>query len=106
LENINVSPHAEEVRSLADSNALWGNLTEERITHLSHAIAPLLRFSVAGTYPELQFENQTEQLALAHLKADAGEVEQLRERITDHLALLPASRLSDLGRRRHLQLNI
>jgi len=50
-----------------------------------------LRFSVAGTYPELQFENQTEQLAVAYLKADDGEVEQLRARITEHLALLPAS---------------
>ncbi len=91
LENINVSPHAGEIRNLADSEAPWSNLTEESVTHLSHTIAPLLRFSVAGTYPELQFENQTEQLALAHLKADAGEIEQLRERITEHLALLPAS---------------
>ena len=91
LENINVSPHAEEVRNLANSDTPWSDLTEERVTHLSHTIAPLLRFSIAGTYPELQFENQTEQLALAHLRADAGEIEQLRERITEHLALLPAN---------------
>lgn len=91
LENINVSPHAEEIRKLAESDTPWSNLTDEGITHLSHTIAPLLRFSVAGTYPELQFENQTEQLALAHLKADAGELAQLRARITEHLALLPTS---------------
>lgn len=91
LENINVAPYAEEVRYLADSDTPWSDLTEERITHLSHTIAPLLRFSVAGSYPELQFENQTEQLALAHLRADAGEIGQLRERITEHLALLPAN---------------
>lgn len=90
LENINVAPHAEEIRGLSDSDA-WSNLTDERVTYLSHTMAPLLRFSVAGTYPELQFENQTEQLALAHLKADAGEIEKLRERITEHLALLPAN---------------
>jgi type I restriction enzyme R subunit len=91
LENINVSPHAEEIRSLADTDDPWSNLTDENITHLSHTIAPLLRFSVAGTYPELQFENQTEQLALAHLRADAGEIAQLRARITEQLALLPAN---------------
>jgi type I restriction enzyme R subunit len=64
-------------------------LSEERVTHLSHVIAPLLRFSVAGSYVELQFENQTEQLALAHLRADAGEIQALRQRICENLALLP-----------------
>jgi type I restriction enzyme, R subunit len=91
LENINVSPHAEEIRALADSDALWRDLTEPLISHLAHTIAPMLRFSAAGTYPELQFENQTEQLALAHLKADTGEIEQLRECINEHLALLPTN---------------
>lgn len=91
LENINVSPHAEEIRKLAESDTPWSSLTDEAVTHLSHTIAPLLRFSIAGTYPELQFENQTEQLALAQLKADTGEIEQLRARITEHLALLPTS---------------
>lgn len=91
LENINVSPHAEEIRRLADSDAPWSDLAEEHIAHLSHVIAPLLRFSVAGSYSELQFENQTEQLALAQLKADAAEIEQLRSRITENLALLPAN---------------
>lgn len=91
LENINVAPHAEEIRRLAGSDAAWRDLTGENITHLSHTIAPLLRFAVAGSYPELQFENQTEQLALAHLRADAGEIETLRGRITEHLSLLPAN---------------
>jgi type I restriction enzyme R subunit len=65
LENINVAPHAEEIRALSGSDEPWRNLTSERVAHLSHTLAPLLRISVAGTYPELQFENQTEQLALA-----------------------------------------
>ena len=91
LENINVAPHAEEIRLLSGSDEPWRNLTDESITHLSHTIAPLLRFSSAGSYPELQFENQTEQLALAHLKADAGEIDKLRERITEHLSLLPTN---------------
>ncbi|HET6409855.1 MAG TPA: DEAD/DEAH box helicase family protein, partial [Chthoniobacteraceae bacterium] len=89
VENINVSPYAEEIFDLSDSDIRWGNLTEEFIAHLTHAIAPLLRFSVVGTYPELQFENQTEQLALAHLKADAGEITRLRERLVETLSLLP-----------------
>ena len=90
-ENINVAPHAEEIRTLSGSDEPWSNVSQERITHLSHTIAPLLRFSIVGTYPELQFENQTEQLALGHLRADAGEIEKLRERITENLALLPTN---------------
>jgi type I restriction enzyme R subunit len=91
LLNINVSPHAEEIRLLAEGNGQWQNLTDERVTYLSHTIAPLLRFSVAGSYAELQFENQTEQLALAHLKADTGEIARLRERMIEQLLLLPTN---------------
>ncbi len=89
LENINVAPHAEEIRLFSNSDEPWRSLTDESATRLSHTIAPLLRFSMAGSYPELQFEIQTEQLALAHLRADAGEIDKLRERITEYLALLP-----------------
>jgi type I restriction enzyme R subunit len=91
VENINVAAHAEEIRTLSGSDELWKVLDEARITHLNHGIAPLLRFSVAGSYPELQFENQTEQLALAHLRADSKEIEKLRERITESLSLLPTN---------------
>jgi type I restriction enzyme R subunit len=91
VENVNVAPHAEEVRQLSGSDQPWRDLSEERVAHLSHTIAPLLRFSIAGSYAELQFENQTEQLALAHLRADAAEIERRRERITENLALLPTS---------------
>ena len=91
LENINIAPHADEIRLISSSDEPWLNMSEESVTHFSRTIAPLLRFSVAGSYPELQFENQTEQLVLAHLKADAGEIETLRERITEHLSLLPTN---------------
>lgn len=91
VENVNVAPHAEEVRQLSGSDQPWHDLSEERVAHLSHTIAPLLRFSIAGSYAELQFGNQTEQLALAHLRADAGEIDKLRDRITENLALLPTS---------------
>ncbi len=91
LENINVAPHAQEIRTLADTDEPWIMLTDERVAHLSHTIAPLLRFSSAGSYPELQFENLTEQLALAHLKADQDEMDRLRERITESISLLPTN---------------
>ena len=54
-------------------------------------ITPLLRFSIAGSYIELQFENQTEQLVLAHLRADAGEIQTIRQRVCENLALLPTN---------------
>ena len=89
LENINIAPHAEEIRTLAENDAPWTNMDETALHHLSRTIAPLLRFAVIGSYPELQFENLTEQLALAHLKADVDEMASLRKRITEHLSLLP-----------------
>ncbi len=91
LENVNVAPLAVELRELASQDAPWTTLTDERVAHLTHTVAPLMRYSVAGSFPELQFENQTEQLALANLRADTGEIETLRERITENLALLPAN---------------
>jgi type I restriction enzyme R subunit len=91
LENINVAPHAEEIRMLSGSDEPWRGLTDDRVARLSHTIAPLLRFSSAGSYDELQFENFTEQLALAFLKADTGEIGSLRERITENISLLPAN---------------
>jgi len=91
LENINVSLYAEEIRLLTNSDESWLGLSDQSTTFLSHTIAPLLRFSMAGSYTELQFENQTEQAALAHLRADAGEVDKLRGRITEHLSLLPVN---------------
>ncbi len=91
LENINVAPHADEIRTFAGSDEPWHNLADNRIAHLSHTIAPLLRFAETGSYPELQFENYTEQLALAFLKADTDEVGRLRESIVENLALLPTN---------------
>ncbi len=91
LENINVAPHAEEIRTLSAEVEPWRDLSKVHVTHLSHVIAPLLRFSISGSYVELQFENQTEQLVLAHLRADRGEVETLRQRICENLALLPTN---------------
>ncbi len=89
LENINVAPHADELRALCAATEAWQPLCDEKVSHLSAAIAPLLRFSTATNYSTLQFENLTEQLALAHLKGDVGEVERLRTRVVENIRLLP-----------------
>lgn len=91
LDNIHVAPHADEILKLIDSGVGPENLNQQGVKHLTTTIAPLLRFAFAGSYPELQFENQTEQLALAYLKADDGELAKLRERIVKQLELLPAN---------------
>jgi len=41
LENINIAPHAAEIRMLSDGDAPWHDLTDERVAHLSHVLAPL-----------------------------------------------------------------
>ncbi len=89
LDNVNVAPHAEEIRALAKSDDAWHSLSEERVSRLSHTIAPLLRFTTASSFTELQFEVQTELIALAALRGDVAELQTLRARIAEHLALLP-----------------
>lgn len=89
LENVNVAPHAQEIRTLTTDTAGWEPIDDAKVRHLSQTIAPLLRFTASTTYAELQFENLTEQLALAHLKADDGEAERLRGHILENLNLLP-----------------
>ena len=89
LENVNVAPHADELRALISDTSVWGTLDENKVRHLSQTIAPLLRFAITATWAELQFENLTEQLALAHLKADPAEIENLKGRIEESLRLLP-----------------
>jgi type I restriction enzyme R subunit len=64
-------------------------LDEARVRHLSVTVAPLLRFAGAEGWTVLQFENLTEQLALAQLKADTAELGRLRDPITENLKLLP-----------------
>ncbi|NJL19392.1 MAG: hypothetical protein HC901_03795 [Bdellovibrionaceae bacterium] len=91
LENLQVAPQAEAIREMTASPEPWSDLAQERINFLNHAIAPLLRFSIAGSYHELQFENLTEQLALARIKADDKEAERLAALIVENLSLLPAS---------------
>ena len=89
LENINVAPHADELRTLISDPSAWSTLDQEKVNHLSHALAPLLRFAITPTWAELQFENLTEQLALAHLKGDQTEIESIGRRIEESLRLLP-----------------
>ncbi len=89
LDNINVAPHADDIRRLISSDDAWLPMDAKRHEHLNLTIAPLLRFTTASGYTTLQFENLTQQLAVAHLKADTDEVTRLRKRVLDNLALLP-----------------
>ncbi len=79
LENVNVAPHAEEIRSLVSDISSWQPLDQAKVKYLSQTLAPLLRFAMTATWTEPQFENLTEQLALAHLQANFKEIERLRE---------------------------
>lgn len=87
--SVSVAPHLAELRQLRDDSSAWLPLDDNRVQHLGQVIAPLLRFSTLTGWPSLQFENLTEQLALAHLRTDTGEIERLREHILENLRLLP-----------------
>ncbi|GDY15083.1 type I restriction-modification system restriction subunit [Planctomycetota bacterium] len=89
LDNINVAPSAEALRPLIGSDEPWRTLAQSQVDHLSHDIAPLLRFADAGSYPQLQFENLTDQLALAHLRSQPDAIDDLREHIVEQVTLLP-----------------
>jgi len=89
LDNVNIAPHVDELDTLIHDDSSWMPLDDKKIRRLSLTIAPLLRFAVTATWAELQFENLTEQLALAHLKADSAEIIRLRKHIEENLRLLP-----------------
>jgi type I restriction enzyme R subunit len=88
-DNINVAPHVDELQRLATDATAWQSLDDATLTHLSRTIAPLLRFTTVSGWATLQFENLIEQLALAHLKADAEEIASLHGRVIDQLGRLP-----------------
>ncbi|MCE5280361.1 MAG: DEAD/DEAH box helicase family protein [Planctomycetaceae bacterium] len=89
LDNVNVAPHADEIRHLIDKPDAWLPLDEAKYKHLVLTIAPLLRFSSASGYTTLQFENLTQSLAVAALKAEVEEIQRLRVRTLENLSLLP-----------------
>jgi len=89
LENVNVAPHADELRALITDTSRWTDLDDNKVRHLSNTVAPLLRFANTATWSELQFENLTEQLSLAYLRVGQTEVANLAERIKENLRLLP-----------------
>ena len=89
LENINVAPHADEIRELIANESAWLPILESRQQYLSLTIAPLVRYSTAKGYTTLQFEHNAQQLVAAHLRSDTDEVDRLRGRIADSLSLLP-----------------
>ena len=89
LDNINVAPHTDEIERLIATADGWLPMDEAKHQHLSLTIAPLLRFSTAFSYVMLQFERTTEQLIIAQLSSDEGEVARLGNRVREDLSLLP-----------------
>ena len=89
LDSMNVAPFADDIRGLIGEDGQWLPLDQARTERISQRIAPLLQYADTGPWDELQFENQTEQLALAHLKADKDTVDRLHAVIVEKLRLLP-----------------
>jgi type I restriction enzyme R subunit len=89
LDNINIAPHADEIRLLTANSNAWRPIDEQKHLHLALTIAPLLRFSSAASYTTLQFVNITQQLIIAHLNSDLDEAEKLSDRVSEILSLLP-----------------
>ena len=89
LDNINIAPHADEIRLLTANSNAWRPIDEQKHLHLALTIAPLLRFSSAASYTTLQFVNITQQLIIAHLNSDLDEAEKLSDRVIENLSLLP-----------------
>ena len=88
LDNIDVAPHREELERLAHGDA-WRGIDDERRQHLSHAIAPLLRYHPDAAPARIGFRARCERLALAHLRKDTTEGTALRAKIEDDLRRLP-----------------
>jgi len=87
-DNVNVRAHLEELGAL-QSDAAWEGLDLAGAERLSQQIAPLLRFTPDVNLQVMTFEARTERLALAHLAGESGEIERLRDRVMEDLALLP-----------------
>ncbi|NBC48321.1 MAG: DEAD/DEAH box helicase family protein [Gammaproteobacteria bacterium] len=89
LDTIEVTPFADEIRKLIEQPNAWSAADQNLVQQLSQQIAPLLRYADVGPWAELQFENLTEQLALAHLRADEAETVKLQARVVQDLERLP-----------------
>lgn len=87
-DNVNLRPQRAQLTRLADSTA-WVGLDAAAFERIHATIAPLLRFLPDVNLPTMSFELHTEQLAVAHLKGDVGEVAALGEHIREDLARLP-----------------
>lgn len=87
-DNIHIAPHSATLAALLAAPT-WLPLDDLRAHLLQHTLAPLLRFAAASPWPVLSFEVATEQLAVAWLKGDAAEIDELRARVVESLRLLP-----------------
>ena len=76
LDNVNIRPHREEIRTLLET---WPEPDDATTRHLSQTIAPLLRHYWAISLSEIQFHVLVERIAVALLAGRQDEVTRLSE---------------------------
>lgn len=103
--NINVQPHLVELDSLEQVDA-WEYLDTAHTAHLSHAIAPLVRFLPDVNLSVMTFEAHIERLAIALLTGQSEEIEKQRKQITEDLRQLPLSLLEVQRHKEEMELII
>ena len=89
LVNVNVAPHAEDIRTLIHDAAPWSPLDDTKARHLSQthrATLALRHYRDVGGAPVREPDRAT---SSRHLKADANEAQRLHEGIEENLRLLP-----------------
>jgi type I restriction enzyme, R subunit len=90
IDDANAHSHAAEVEALLQA-VTWSAMNAERIAHVSHTIAPLLRLVSELNLQMTAFELHVEQLALAWLENDTEALDKRSERISTDLKSLPVN---------------
>src|SRR5439155_14133951 len=85
LDNINVRPHREEITNLTKR---WPLPLVDSERHLTHTIAPLLRYAWTASLPELQFRVTCERLAVAWLVGKDEDMRELAQAVREAVANL------------------
>lgn len=85
-QSVDVRPHIDALDRLAQH---WPRPEPDRLEHLTHALAPLMRLVPGQSLDELQWRLWCERAALAHLQGDGDGLARLQERVQDALRRLP-----------------
>lgn len=100
LNTIAIKEHMKDVE-LASSPKLWSKVGVEPLEFLKTRIAPLMKYKQDINYDEVSFTQKCEQLGLAILLKEEGEIERLREAIAETLNCLPLT-ISEVKKKQRL----